>query len=77
MVERKMAPLSNQLAGKHINFFVLHRFSIIIFFFIGLILPYDHYSSHLNNGGNTIDKALEIRNFKRAGILNTHRVFFT
>ncbi|CAF4013950.1 unnamed protein product [Rotaria magnacalcarata] len=33
----------------------------------GLILPYDHYGSHLDNGGNTIDTELEIRNFKRAG----------
>ncbi|CAF4369068.1 unnamed protein product [Rotaria magnacalcarata] len=67
MVERKMAPLSNQLADKHINFFVLHHFSIIIIIIIELILPYDHYGSHLDNGGNTIDTELEIRNFKRAG----------
>ena len=33
----------------------------------GLILPHDHYGSHLNERGNTIDSELEKTNFKFAG----------
>lgn len=46
-VERKMAPLSNELAG--------------------LILPHDHYGSHLDERGVTIDTDLEKKNFQFAG----------
>ncbi|KAF6035822.1 hypothetical protein EB796_005872 [Bugula neritina] len=46
-VERRMAPLSHDLAG--------------------LILPHDHYGSHLNAAGKTIDPDLEIKNFAMAG----------
>jgi len=33
-----------------------------------LILPHDHYSSHLNERGITIDDDLEKNNFKFAGV---------
>ncbi|XP_068989951.1 uncharacterized protein [Neodiprion pinetum] len=33
----------------------------------GLILPYDHFGSHLNDQGKTIDNELEIKNFEHAG----------
>ncbi|CAF0966037.1 unnamed protein product [Didymodactylos carnosus] len=47
VVERRMAPLSHDLAG--------------------LILPHDHYGSHLNDSGVTINQELEKANFKKAG----------
>jgi len=34
----------------------------------GLILPHDHYGSHLNESGITIDADLEKKNFKFAGV---------
>ena len=46
-VERRMVPLSRELAG--------------------LILPHDHYGTHLNNSAVTIDKNLEKQNFEFAG----------
>lgn len=46
-VERRMAPLSRELAG--------------------LILPHDHFGSHLNDRGVTIDENLERSNFEFAG----------
>ena len=46
-VERRMAPLSHDLAG--------------------LILPHDHYGSHLDASHNTTDEALERKNFEKAG----------
>ena len=46
-VERRMAPLSRDLAG--------------------LVLPHDHYGSHLNASGKTIDAELELKNFQKAG----------
>lgn len=46
-VERRMAPLSRELAG--------------------LILPHDHYGSHLDSSGKTVDDDLEKLNFKYAG----------
>lgn len=46
-VERRMAPLSHELAG--------------------VILPHDHFGSHLDNQGRTIDEDLERENFKHAG----------
>ncbi|XP_042896686.1 uncharacterized protein [Parasteatoda tepidariorum] len=33
----------------------------------GVILPHDHFGSHLNNRGETIDKVLEEKNFAEAG----------
>ena len=33
----------------------------------GLILPHDHYGSHLDNNGKTIDNELEKKNFEFAG----------
>jgi hypothetical protein len=48
-VERRMAPLSHDLAG--------------------LILPHDHYGSHLDSAGRTSDEDLEHKNFKKAGEL--------
>lgn len=45
-VERRMAPLSHELAG--------------------LILPYEHFGSHLSQG-KTVDDELEKQNFKYAG----------
>jgi len=33
----------------------------------GVILPHDHFGTHLNNAGKTIDKELEIKNFGYAG----------
>lgn len=46
-VERRMAPLSRELAG--------------------LILPHDHFGSHLNSSGEVINKQLELQNFQFAG----------
>lgn len=46
-VERRMAPLSRELAG--------------------LILPHEHYGSHLDADGRTIDEQLEKVNFGFAG----------
>lgn len=46
-VERRMAPLSRELAG--------------------LILPHNHYGSHLNDSGVTINQELELQNFEYAG----------
>ncbi|CAF4378955.1 unnamed protein product, partial [Adineta steineri] len=50
----------------------------------GLILPYDHYGTHLNDSGKTIDIDLEKENFQLAGevlaevwsntIIDTHAV---
>ena len=47
VVERRMAPLSHDLAG--------------------LILPHDHYGSHLDKQLRCIDTTLEKRNFSKAG----------
>ncbi|CAF1083211.1 unnamed protein product, partial [Didymodactylos carnosus] len=47
VVERRMAPLSHDLAG--------------------LILPHDHFGTHLNDSGITINTELEKTNFKKAG----------
>ena len=47
IVERRMAPLSHDLAG--------------------LILPHDHFGSHLNDSGTTINVDLEKLNFRKAG----------
>ncbi len=33
----------------------------------GIILPHEHHGTHLNDSGETIDEALEKRNFKKAG----------
>jgi len=46
-VERRMAPLSRELAG--------------------LILPHEHYGSHLDGDGKTVDEQLERCNFGFAG----------
>lgn len=46
-VERRMAPLSRELAG--------------------LILPHEHYGSHLDANGCTVDEDLERENFAFAG----------
>jgi len=46
-VERRMAPLSRELAG--------------------LILPHEHYGSHLDADGKTVDVELETANFAFAG----------
>lgn len=47
-VERRMAPLSRELAT--------------------VVLPYEHYGSHLDSQGRTIDEELEVKNFQHAGI---------
>ena len=54
------------------NFLTLRDSFIIL---LGLILPYDYYGAHLDGSENTIDKQLEIRNFKRAGRLLKHGMF--
>lgn len=46
-VERRMAPLSRELAT--------------------VVLPYEHYGSHLDSQGKTIDSELELKNFQHAG----------
>ncbi|CAF4134016.1 unnamed protein product, partial [Rotaria sordida] len=46
IVERRMAPLSHDLAG--------------------LNLPHDHFGSHLNESGVTINIELEKLNFRKA-----------
>ena len=53
IVERRMAPLSHDLAG--------------------LILPHDHFGSHLNDSGVTINLDLEKLNFRKAGQLLAER----
>ncbi len=47
IVERRMAPLSHDLAG--------------------IILPHDHFGSHLSESGVTINIDLEKLNFRKAG----------
>lgn len=47
-VERRMAPLSHELAT--------------------VVLSYEHYGSHLDSQGRTIDEELEVKNFQHAGI---------
>ncbi|CAF1644201.1 unnamed protein product [Adineta ricciae] len=47
VVERRMAPLSHDLAG--------------------LILPHDHFGTHLSDSGVTVNPELERTNFKKAG----------
>ncbi|UJR25996.1 hypothetical protein I4U23_007343 [Adineta vaga] len=47
VVERRMAPLSHDLAG--------------------LILPHDHFGTHLNDSGVTVNHELERINFRKAG----------
>lgn len=47
IVERRMAPLSHDLAG--------------------LILPHEHYGTHLNKSLKCIDTELEMKNFSKAG----------
>lgn len=32
-----------------------------------VVLPYEHYRSHLDSQGKTIDSELELKNFQRAG----------
>ena len=32
----------------------------------GVVLPHEHYGSHLDSSGRTIDKVLELRNFDHA-----------
>lgn len=34
---------------------------------VGVVLPHDHYGSHLNNSGETVDFDLEKINFSHAG----------
>lgn len=46
-VERRMAPLSRQLAG--------------------VVLPHEHFGSHLDSALQTVDEELEKRNFAHAG----------
>ena len=46
-VERRMAPLSHDLAG--------------------IVLPHDHFGSHLNSAGLTVDEDMEAKNFEKAG----------
>ena len=46
-VERKMAPLSKEVAG--------------------VILNHEHFGTHLDSQGNTIDAELELKNFEHAG----------
>ena len=33
----------------------------------GVVLPHDHFGSHLDSSGKTIDDDLEIQNFEEAG----------
>lgn len=33
----------------------------------GLIIPHEHFGSHLNNSAQTVDKKLELKNFEFAG----------
>ena len=33
----------------------------------GVVLPYDHFGSHLDGNGKTIDEELELQNFNHAG----------
>jgi hypothetical protein len=33
----------------------------------GVILPHDHFGSHLDNSGKTVDEELELKNFAEAG----------
>ncbi|CAF4447621.1 unnamed protein product [Rotaria sp. Silwood2] len=53
LVERRMAPLSHDLAG--------------------LILPHDHFGSHLNDSGVTTNIDLEKINFRKAGQILAER----
>ena len=33
----------------------------------GVILPHDHFGTHLDNNNNTVDEVLELKNFEHAG----------
>ena len=33
----------------------------------GLVLSHEHYGTHLNVSGKTINRELEVKNFKKAG----------
>lgn len=34
---------------------------------VGIVLPHDHYGTHLDNNGNTVDPDLEKENFSYSG----------
>ena len=38
----------------------------------GVILPHDHFGTHLDNENDTIDEELELQNFEHAGEVNDH-----
>ena len=40
----------------------------------GVILPHDHFGTHLDNENDTIDEELELQNFEHAGEVNDHPV---
>ena len=40
----------------------------------GVILPHDHFGTHLDNENDTIDEELELQNFEHAGEVKDHPV---
>ena len=54
-------------AGLSAYHFIERRMAPLSLGLAGVVLPHDHYGSHLDGKGVTIDADLEIQNFKKAG----------
>ena len=59
--------VSMSASGASAHNAVERRMSGLSLLMIGCVFPLDHYGSHLDENGNTIDLELERRNFKKAG----------
>jgi hypothetical protein len=57
----------NQAPGQALFNVVERRLSPMTHDLAGLILPHDHFGTHLNDSGVTINPELERTNFKKAG----------
>ena len=54
-------------AGLSAFHFIERRMAPLSLGLAGIILPHEHYGSHLDGNGNTIDPDLELKNFEKAG----------
>ena len=57
----------NQAPGQNLFNVVERRLSPLSHDLAGLILPHDHFGTHLNESGLTENAGLELENFKRTG----------
>ena len=62
-----LAVISMSAPGASAHNSVERRMSGLSLLLSGIVLPHDHYGSHLDANGITIDAELEKRNFKKAG----------